>query len=903
MRIYKTDGTYKDVILTKEAVHEEELMKSDFVGLSWVDAVYEVISQGSYIIPFEDIVDIEGKPARFTLYKDYAPSDTPQGYRYEPQFQHPKMWLRYVPFLYPTQDAAGNTVEKTEHNEVGRLSDIMGNIVGKMNAALGLSSDGSSEAYARSIMTVYNELDPSMTVSVMFSDTDLLGAVEAVTNVVGCEWHLDWQLKILYIGTIKTGVTPYPLVVDGNVSTPGVTQSKDIIYNRYLVQGSSRNVVRQTDHGWQATGTRLTLPSEYDGSIIDLRREYPHRSSDAIIEGRGGEPALTAILTLDDVYPHLDLYLYDVRERKKWKVDADGNITNERWSVWYAKLAYKDSQGAWHDYILDEDVSIKLQSSPIIDAGEDSGTIRVNSLITMQAYNANCYNGPEATVLFGSYPEQGNVVTVSIGTAVFEMVAIGHIGFAKNMPGMYGNGMTVLVYTGADWSAVKAAVNASSTKEVTLTAGVNKKAFPSTNIKSKRVDGLVPSFAFRVNEESGAEPSPMGTREFEVEYRSDAVDFNKDDDVERPEGAVGFGYKGDTLGAGYYEIIHTEEGSEKLIIPTTSETGIVPIGGTERSELNNTGFMFNVVPDAAMMEVGQRNLFDKAMAEIGNILADTNNYTFQSNPVAFEESNPKLTIGRKVVYRAYGYEIETRVLKLVTKVDYPFEQSITIGNKILKGANRRLSDEIAALKNDFNGWVSSGSGETVTNALVSVEYETWEQGGRYYHEDWNRYHVNGDGEWEPIIEQSYVWHYGCKWKCMKTLTTEEPWFWDCEDWQYVEGNRNLSMEFTSSRGYSFRRGSVNTVITPYLYVGNNDITGRIAAEFWSWTRETETGKTQADADWDEQHRGARTGVKTLALTDAEMPVEWSSSNKAIFTCTVTVDDGESTVIVENQVIA
>jgi hypothetical protein len=119
----------------------------------------------------------------------------------------------------------------------------------------------------------------------------------------------------------------------------------------------------------------------------------------------------------------------------------------------------------------------------------------------------------------------------------------------------------------------------------------------------------------------------------------------------------------------------------------------------------------------------------------------------------------------------------------------------------------------------------------------------------------------------------------------------------------VDGNDNLTIEFVSSKGYSFRRGSVDTVITPHLFYGNVDITDEVAAEYWTWERESESGKTEADRSWDAQHKGLATGVKTLHLTNSDMPATWSSADKAIFTCTAVVNDGKTTRIVDNQIIS
>lgn len=156
--------------------------------------------------------------------------------------------------------------------------------------------------------------------------------------------------------------------------------------------------------------------------------------------------------------------------------------------------------------------------------------------------------------------------------------------------------------------------------------------------------------------------------------------------------------------------------------------------------------------------------------------------------------------------------------------------------------------------------------------------------------------------WKVDRETSRVWNYGVLWECLVDGTTDEP-KWDCSDWFMVAGNDNLSIEFVSSRGYSFRRGYVDTVITPHLFYGSTDITDEIDAEYWTWTRASESGKTVADEAWDAVHTGLYTGVKTLRLTNNDMPASWSSANKAIFTCTVSFRDGSDTRIVDNQIIS
>jgi len=264
MNIRKPDGTLLlNAIVTKSAEHVQELMKPEYVKLSWSDAEHYIIPAGSYITPYADITDIDGNPARFTLYKDYVPEETVKGYVYNPEFLHPLMWLSYVPITFDTLDGAGESVKKTEYNYVGRLSDLINQVVAFINNALGLTTGRQNEnATAGStteFMPIYSGVDSTQTVSVYFTNMDVLSAMAEIANVVGCEYHFDWKLKFLYFGDVTLGSTPYQLVVGQNVNDPSVQRSTEQVYNSFLVYGSTRNNFRVTEDGNNvATGTRLT---------------------------------------------------------------------------------------------------------------------------------------------------------------------------------------------------------------------------------------------------------------------------------------------------------------------------------------------------------------------------------------------------------------------------------------------------------------------------------------------------------------------------------------------------------------------------------------------------------------------------------------------------------------------
>lgn len=828
IKVYSPSGEeLLSPLITVEAAHEEELMRSDFVKLSWADAEWMEIPIGAYIIPFTDVIGVDGQYAHFTLYQSYKPEKTSEGYRYEPEFQHPKMWLRYVPYYFTTQNASGDTVQKTEYPFTGQLGLLLSHIVGFINDVYNFA-EGVPEFQVN-----VQGVDATQTVSVSFSNMDVLSAIEEVTKVVGCEYHIDWDNKVIWFGKVLFGETPYDLVVDDNVGVPTINRSKDIYYNCFKVYGSSRNNYRSTENGNIAVNDRLTLDATlYPDSVIDLRS--------------GNEPAITTVMMLDDVYPHLELYLYDIHERKKYKKDADGNITTERWSVWYFKLAYIES-GQWHEF--------KLYESANTEATDISEEL-IETDLPLPKYIESRKVGDEEQLCVEVRVEESPTATFTVGTQASprgDLVLVPYIGDEEE----------------EEFDELKRKLHVNPNLEII--DGADLTQIPAKYVSSSAIDGLAPSLAFIVNDRS-AIMSPLGTREFEVKYNTVSVSFDEADDVEGQTG----------LDAGYYEIIHTEEGSDNLIVPTTSEQGIIPMGNSQPSIYNNKCFIFNVAIDG-YKEQAQAELATKAREKIADDQMDTNNYVFPCNPVAFEAENqgrhPEMYIGRKVRFKGDGgLDLVTRILKLNTKLDYGFQQTITVGNKMIQGQYSVMKQLIT----DLQG--KSGSWENVTvigeggDRLQAVEYEKWESGALYYHETYNR--AKG---W---IEQSYVWHRGKKWMCLRSLTTEEPQL-GCNDWKVVEGDQTWDMVFYDNQSHPYNNvipvypGYVDLWVSPRVYWGGDDVTSRVST--WQWHKYLADGTE--DTSWASE---AAHKVQTIHLTDHDMPAAWGRDNPVVFECIATL---------------
>lgn len=261
-------------------------------------------------------------------------------------------------------------------------------------------------------------------------------------------------------------------------------------------------------------------------------------------------------------------------------------------------------------------------------------------------------------------------------------------------------------------------------------------------------------------------------------------------------------------------------------------------------------------------------------------------YTGVDSPI-LKNGNYGVTIGELPEFVKNYPDVRAILDQVGEHTDWLYAQGIVVGNYI-KVDREGLPVPVTVFCGE---WVD---GSQVANPSPG-------QGIYFYNE------YNEDTQQYEIHE---VRHNGGRWQCLQhqpvvsggVATYYEP-KWNSPYWRLVDGNDNLTIEFVSSKGYSFRRGNVDTVVTPHLFYGNVDITNEVAAEYWNWTRESESGKTVADESWDAQHTGLVTGIKTLHLTNNDMPQTWSSANKAIFTCTVSVNDGKTTRIVDNQIIS
>lgn len=199
----------------------------------------------------------------------------------------------------------------------------------------------------------------------------------------------------------------------------------------------------------------------------------------------------------------------------------------------------------------------------------------------------------------------------------------------------------------------------------------------------------LPGKAVSIHFQTGA----LRGREFELEYHETALTNVRDKADATPFSCP----------ANCFEIVKTQEGT--YVIPAL--TGLVPSD-------NDEVIIFNIAMPSTYIKSAQERLETAAFAEIGkrylqlnadgtaktdgagNLLrVDLNSYQLTSNPVAFNASNPGLKIASKVTYVNGSYSLSTRVKSLVTKLDFPVKQTVTIGQELTKGTIQELKEEAA----------------------------------------------------------------------------------------------------------------------------------------------------------------------------------------------------------------
>lgn len=586
-----------DATLTEGAEHEQELGRSDLVRLSWQSDVKLTLPAGAYIIPFDDGL-------KYRLLNAYTPTEDDKGFKYTPEFQHPLMWLSRVPFLYDTTDADKNPIKQQEWSYDGLTTNALEYACKAINEALNITTE--SEKFT---FTLCGNVDSSVSFSV--SSNDILSVLSSIAQACknnSCEWHLSWKHKALYFGqiSINLGEDVPTLKVHENIQKASVSDSKEPYYNCFYPQGSTKNMSTKAlvGTGNVATLARLGLDKAvYPDGYIYVDTEGNVITKEAF--EASGEIKQTLALSFDDVYPHIDLYVYNVRKHVRYlknsqtnTIELDSRGNKKTYTIWYMRLAFPST--------------FKIAGKTAINITHDKD-------------------------------ESGNIIT--------------HYWY--------------------DYEIVP-------TKQV-LQGYTLKGIF---KVNTHAVDGQYDVLT------QGLVGQPNGQEGFELHYH----EINNPIAPKPNEGDSGVDIlKGD------YEILKYQSGD--TIIPTNESEGLYPRGKNLPDLTCNMVVLFNIVMGEHETKLAQSELATRTIKEIKRRTQDNNNYSFSSNAVSFVSHNPNLYIGQKVTFDdGFGYQLKTRVIKLVTKLDYPIIQEITVGNQAVKGTISQLKEDVNnILSGNFSG--------------------------------------------------------------------------------------------------------------------------------------------------------------------------------------------------------
>ena len=598
-----------DATLTEGAEHEQELGRSDLIRLSWQSDVKLTLPAGAYIIPFDDGL-------KYRLLNAYTPTEDDKGFKYTPEFQHPVMWLSRVPFLYDTTDADKNPIKQQEWSYDGLTTNALEYACKAINEALNITTE--SEKFT---FTLCGNVDSSVSFSV--SSNDILSVLSSIAQGCknnACEWHLSWKHKALYFGqiSINIGEEVPTLKVHENIQKASVSDSKEPYYNCFYPQGSTKNMSTKAlvGTGNVATLARLGL----DKSVYPDGYIYVDTDGNVITKEAfeaSWEIKQTLALSFDDVYPQIDLYVYNVRKHVRYlknsqtnTIELDSRRNKKTYTIWYMRLAFPSVT--------------KIAGKTAINITHDKD-------------------------------ESGNIIT--------------HYWYDYEID---------------------------RTKQV-LQGYTLKGIF---KVNTHAVDGKYDVLT------QGLVGQPNGQEGFELHYH----EVNNPIAPKPNEGDSGV----DVL-KGDYEILKYQSGD--TIIPTNESEGLYPRGNTLPDFTCNMVVLFNIVMGEHETKIAQEELAARTIKEIKRRAQDNNNYSFSSNAVAFANHNPNLYIGQKVTFDdGFGYQLKTRVIKLVTKLDYPIIQEITVGNQAVKGTISQLKEDVNnILSGNFSG---GGLNSTQTSELI-----------------------------------------------------------------------------------------------------------------------------------------------------------------------------------------
>lgn len=340
--------------VTSAAKREQEMSKSDYISLSFSAAEKVILPVGAYINYTYKIDKVREVTRKFLLLESYEPTQSDEcSWKYTPQFQHPKMILSKTPFFIYTRNSQNVEVKQNVWSFVGITSVLSEKIKDFLNKDLMFGECGWK--------VIFSNVTAN-TVNVSFSDNDFISALTAITNAIGdnCEWHIDYDDEIIYIGKVLIGATPVVLEVGKNVGVPSINNSKEGYYNAFSIFGGTRNITQVNSKGENVSSGDIRLQLDEGNGTMTIDGKECSYSIDKystldLRADKTKEPLFTKVLDFSQIFPSLNTYVYNVRGRVKYVLDkknnkipisnADGSVKGYKtFTVWYMRLAYPTTE-------------------------------------------------------------------------------------------------------------------------------------------------------------------------------------------------------------------------------------------------------------------------------------------------------------------------------------------------------------------------------------------------------------------------------------------------------------------------------------------------------------------------------------------------------------------------------
>ena len=311
-------------------VREQNISDGGYVQMEWSDSDNTSLPVGS-VCPVDD---------RYILFSEYYPSQSAvNNYRYSVKYLHRLAQTAYLPFYFKTQ-AVG---EDGGYEDIILATYPYTGPIGTIADALAecLTDHGDLGSWTAEV----SGLSGSTIASINFDGATIKSAAQAIADAYGTDYAFDWERHVIRFGTLGTGgespVYGTVTTQDNGTENAGTLVSATdggIQYNTFRILGGTRNMSKKTIRGRNVQVTQRLMLDEND-SIIG-----------------GGTPKIMKDLVFDDIYPKMELWIYDVHERRCWLTDENGKkivdhmeedpITGEeipvykQYSKWYFRLAY-----------------------------------------------------------------------------------------------------------------------------------------------------------------------------------------------------------------------------------------------------------------------------------------------------------------------------------------------------------------------------------------------------------------------------------------------------------------------------------------------------------------------------------------------------------------------------------